>query len=109
VGLFDKKKRANAAAEEVAVYYSTPYGDTKDGKPKLFMLTRGDGVPFYPVFRSRESCQDGFERMNRAAYLLIEGSLKSVAETLRSIEQLKHAGIVIEPFSEHPVEFLPNS
>jgi len=38
----------------------------------------------------------------------MEGNLESVAETLRSIELLK-AGIVIEPFSEHPVEFVPNS
>jgi hypothetical protein len=109
VGLFDKKKQANAAADDVAVYYSTPFGETKDGKQKLFMLTRDDGVPFYPVFRSRESLTDFFERMNRAAYLIIEGNLESVADTLRSIVLLKRAGIVIEPFSEHPVEFLPNS
>jgi hypothetical protein len=104
VGLFEKKK----GPEEAAVYYSTPYGDTKDGKQKLFLLTR-DGAPFFPVFYSRESMMDFYERMNRAAYLIIEGNLKAVADTIRSIDPLKNAGIIIEPFSEHPVEIMPGS
>jgi hypothetical protein len=108
VGLFGKKKQAEEAPEDAAVYYSTPYGDTKDGKQKLFVLTR-DGVPFFPVFYSRESLMDCFERMNRAAYLIIEGNLKAVAESLRSIEPMKNTGIVIEPLSEHPVEIRPGA
>jgi hypothetical protein len=108
VGLFGKKKQAEEAAEDVAIYYSTPFGDTKDGKQKLFVLTR-DGVPFFPVFYSKESMTDGYERMGRAAYLIIEGNIKAVAESLRSIELLKNVGIVIEPFSTHPVEIMPGS
>lgn len=50
-----------------------------------------------------------YERMDRAAYLIIEGNLKAVADTIRSIEPLKNTGIVIEPFSEHPVEIMPGS
>jgi hypothetical protein len=50
-----------------------------------------------------------FERMNRGAYMILEGNIKAVADTLRSIDPLKSAGIVIEPFSEHPVEIMPNS
>jgi hypothetical protein len=37
-----------------------------------------------------------YERMDRAAYLIIEGNLKAVADTIRSIEPLKNAGIVIQ-------------
>ena len=102
--MFGKKKQP----EEVAVYYSTPFGDTKDGKQKLFMLTR-DGVSFFPVFYSKESMQGFYERMNRAAYMIIEGSISSVMDTMRSIDLMKNAGIVIEPFSEHPVEIMPDS
>jgi hypothetical protein len=109
VGLFGKKKQAEEAADDDDVYYSTPFGDTKDGKQKLFVLGSKSGVPFFPVFYSKESLTDCFERMNRAPYLIIEGNLKAVAESLRSIELLKNTGIVIEPFSEHPVEIMPDS
>jgi hypothetical protein len=47
--------------------------------------------------------------MNRGPHLIIEGNLKAVAESLRSIELMKNTGIVIEPFSEHPVEIMPDS
>jgi hypothetical protein len=57
VGLFEKKKQAEEGAGDVTVYYSTPFGDTKDGKQKLFLLAR-DGVPFFPVFYSRESMHE---------------------------------------------------
>jgi hypothetical protein len=108
VGLFKKKKQAEETAADVKVYYSTPFGDTKDGKQKLFLLQR-DGVMYVPVFYSRESIKEFYERMNRAAYLIIEGDIKSLMDTNRSIELLKNAGIVIEPLSEHPVEIAPNS
>jgi hypothetical protein len=39
--------------------------------------------------------------------MIIEGDIKGVMETTRSIELLKNAGIVIEPLSEHPVEIMP--
>jgi hypothetical protein len=108
VSLFNKKKQAGEAAGDVTVYYSTPFGDTKDGKQKLFVLAR-DGVQLFPVFYTRESLKDFYERMNRAAYLIIEGNIKSVMDTIRSIELMKNAGIVIEPFSEHPVEIMPDA
>jgi hypothetical protein len=66
-----------------------------------------DGVQYFPVFRSVESMKQFFERVNRAAYMIIEGDVKSVMETTRSIELLKNVGIVIEPLSSHPVEIWP--
>jgi hypothetical protein len=106
VGLFKKEKPAGAATTNDKVYYSTPFGDTKDGKQKLFLLGR-NGVQYFPVFRSVESMKEFYEKMNRAAYMIIEGDIKSVMETTRSIELLKNAGIVIEPLSENPVEIMP--
>lgn len=49
-----------------------------------------------------------YERMNRAAYMILEGDIKGVLETNRSIEVMKNVGIVIEPLSEHPVEIAPD-
>jgi hypothetical protein len=106
VGLFKKKKSTETAAAKDKVYYSTPFGDTKDGTQKLFLLGR-NGVQYFPVFRSVESMKEFYEKMNRAAYMIIEGDIKTVMETTRSIELLNNAGIVIEPLSENPVEIMP--
>jgi hypothetical protein len=51
VGLFKKKKQLETPPADSKVYYSTPFGDTKDGKQKPFLLER-DGVWYLPVFRS---------------------------------------------------------
>lgn len=89
------------------VYYSTPFGDTNDGRRQVFLLQR-DGVSYVPVFRSVESMQRFYTRMNRAAYMVIEGSVESVLETNRSIDLLRNAGVVIEPLSENPVVVTPD-
>ncbi len=79
MGLFRKKTHSAQAAGEAKVYYSTPFGDTKDGGQKLFLLGRGE-MKFFPVFRSRESR-----------------------------ELMKDVAIVIEPLGANPVEIMPNS
>ncbi|BBZ15097.1 hypothetical protein [Mycobacterium branderi] len=108
MSLFKRNKQTEPAAGDTKVYYSTPFGDTKDGKQKLFLLGR-DGMQFFPVFRSRESMIEFYERMNRAGYMILEGDIESVLETNRSIELMKNVGIVIEPLSEHPVEITPTA
>lgn len=95
-------------APDAKVYYSTPFGDTNDGKQQLFLLQR-DGVRYMPVFRSVESMKQFYERMNRAAYMILEGDVERVLETNRSIEHMKTVGIVIEPLSEHPIVIMPTS
>lgn len=95
-------------APDAKVYDSTPFGDTNDGKQQLFLLQR-DGVQYMPVFRSVDSMKQFYERMNRAAYMILEGDVERVLETNRSIEQMKTVGIVIEPLSEHPIVIMPTS
>ncbi|WP_096288106.1 hypothetical protein [Mycobacterium ahvazicum] len=104
MGLFRRKK----LPADAKVYYSTPFGDTKDGKQKPFLLER-DGVWFMPVFRSVDAMKAFYDRTNRAGYLILEGDVKTVLETNRSIELMKNVGIVIEPLSEHPVEITPDT
>ncbi|KUH95768.1 hypothetical protein [Mycobacterium sp. IS-3022] len=109
MGLFKKKKQSESTdSTDGKVYYSTPFGDTRDGQQKLFLLER-EGVRYLPVFRSVESMKEFYERMNRAAYMILEGDVKSVMETNRSIEMMTRVGIVIEPLSEHPVEIMPDA
>ncbi|OBG99042.1 hypothetical protein A5697_14725 [Mycobacterium sp. E3251] len=108
MGFFRKKSHSAQALSAEKVYYSTPFGNTKDGRQKAFLLGRGE-MQFFPVFRSRESLIDFFEKMNRAGYMILEGDVQSVLETNRSIELMKDVAIVIEPLSENPVEIMPNS
>lgn len=108
MGIFKRKHRAAKAAADGKVYYSTPFGDTKDGKRKLFLLER-DGVQLFPVFRSVASMREFYERMNRAAYIIIDGDIKGVMDANRAIDLMKNVGIVIEPLSEHPVEIMPGA
>lgn len=89
--LFRKKIRAIEAAPDSKVFYSTPFGDTKDGHKKVFIVDRG-GVQYFPVFRSAQSMNEFYDRMNRAAYMIIEGTLQSVIDTTRSIELMKTCG-----------------
>ncbi|MCK0173858.1 hypothetical protein [Mycolicibacterium sp. F2034L] len=103
---FFKRKRRDPAITDAKVYYSTPFGDTRDGGQKLFLLER-KGVKFLPVFHSVESMKEFYERMDRAAFMILEGSIQSVTEMNRSIEQMKAVGIVVEPLSENPVEIMP--
>ncbi|MFV8160763.1 hypothetical protein ACNQVK_01175 [Mycobacterium sp. 134] len=87
------------------VFYSTPFGDTKDGAQKVFLLERS-GVRYVPVFRSLDSMMEFYERVNRAAYMVLEGDVKSVMDTNRSIELMRGVGIVIDPFGA-PIEIPP--
>lgn len=103
----DSDEQVESDIADTRVYYSTPFGDTKDGGQKLFLLQR-DGVRYFPVFRSEESLKAFCEAMNRAAYMVLEGDLEGVMDTVRSIDLLKNAGIVIEPFGENPVEITPS-
>jgi SseB protein N-terminal domain len=107
VGLFKKKKQPAPNFSDAKVYYSTPFGDTKDGRQKPFLLER-DGVQYLPVFRSVESMKEFYERTNRAAYMILEGDVQRVLDTNRSFELMKRVGIVIDPLSEHPVEIMPD-
>jgi hypothetical protein len=103
-----QEEQPKAATANLSVYYSTPFGDTNDGEQKLFLLER-NGVRYMPVFRSVESMTEFYERMDRAAYAILEGDVESVMATTQSIELMKGVAVVIDPLSEHPVEILPDS
>lgn len=50
-----------------------------------------------------ESMKEFYARMNRAAYMVIEGGVQDVLNTNRSIDLMKDVGVVIEPLSDDPV------
>lgn len=111
MGLFKKKTTPPEPAPadaDTKVYYSTPFGDTNDGEQRPFLLGR-DGVQYMPVFRSVESMKEFYARMNRAAYMVLEGSVQSVLDTNSSIELMKDVGVVIEPLCGDPVVITPHA
>lgn len=88
------------------VFYSTPFGDTRDGQQQSFLLQR-QGTFFLPAFRSANSLRDFYERANRVAYMILEGDLADLMNTNSSLEPMREVGIVIEPLSPNPIYVMP--
>ncbi|OBF98674.1 hypothetical protein A5790_02785 [Mycobacterium sp. 852002-51152_SCH6134967] len=109
MSLFRKKKQSESPAPpDDRVYYSTPFGDTPDGRTMLFLLER-EGVRYMPAFRSVESMKEFYGRMNRAAYMVLEGDVQTLMDSNRSIELMRDVGLVIEPLSDNPVIIPPDN
>lgn len=81
------------------VFYSTPYGDHKDGKSRLFVLPAPDNTGYLPVFSSLERIKEFYENAGRCAYLVMEGTFLSFLETTSKInaEAPVKMGAVIDP------------
>ena len=98
---------ANINAKKT-VFYSTPFGEDKNGKPQLWVLkSERSNTVCYPVFLSKETCRDFLSAMGRAAFTIIEGDLKGALESLDAHPMLKEFGLVIEPNSNSPIEIGP--
>jgi len=63
------------------VFYSTPYGDHKDGNGRLFVLPASDDTGYLPVFSLLERIKEFYENAGRCAYLIMEGTFLSFLET----------------------------
>ena len=81
------------------VFYSTPYGDHKDGNSRLFVLPASDNTGYLPVFSSFERIKEFYENAGRCAYLIMEGTFLSFLETTSKInaEAPVKMGTVIDP------------
>lgn len=86
--------------EKETIYYSTPYGDCRDGSKKLFVLTKPDKSCYQPAFTSAERLMEFYERMGRVGYMIIEGTFSSLLEVTAKINAGKapvKLGVVIDP------------
>lgn len=84
---------------KATVYYSTPYGDHKDGKSRLFALRAEDDTGYFPVFSSPERMQEFYEKVGRCGYLMIEGTFLSFLETTSKVNATAPVkmGAVVDP------------
>jgi hypothetical protein len=81
------------------VFYSTPFGDHKDGNGRLFALPASDNTGYLPVFSSLDRIKEFYENAGRCGYLIIEGTFLSFLETTSKINSAAPVkmGAVIDP------------
>lgn len=97
-GLLDDNSFLKAFGK-AKIFYSTPYGDHKDGGGRLFVLPAPDNTGYLPVFTSLEKIKEFYEKAGRCAYLIMEGTFLSFLETASKINAKAplRMGTVIDP------------
>lgn len=81
------------------VFYSTPFGDHKDGSKRLFLLPGPDRTGYLPVFTSTETLTAFYEQLGRVNNVIMNGPFISVLETTAgvNVKAPVKMGICIEP------------
>ncbi|TGL45183.1 SseB family protein [Leptospira perdikensis] len=98
-GLLDDKSFLSSFGK-VKVFYSTPFGDHKDGSSRLFVLPAPDKTAYLPVFTSTERAMEFYNEAGRLGFLLMEDSFVSFLETTKKINEGNtpiKLGAVIDP------------
>ena len=93
---------------EATVYYSTPFGDDRLGRTQLWVLSNRDNdLRHYPAFTSKAECNRFLASIGRYGFLIIEGDLRTLLDSLDSHEALTPLGVVIDPHTENPIAIDP--
>lgn len=105
--LLDRFKNKEIGGDEllrglgsVKVFYSTPFGDHKDGGTRVFLLKGPDGTGYNPVFSSAERLQEFYNNVGRVTYMIMEATFLSVLETTKSVNENGapvRMGLIIDP------------
>ena len=98
-GLLDDKSFLSSFGK-VKVFYSTTFGDHKDGGSRLFLLPAQDKTAYLPVFTSIKRAMEFYEKAGRVGFAILEGSFTSFLETTKKINEGKtpiKLGAVIDP------------
>ena len=85
---------------KIKVWYSTPFGDHKDGGSRLFLIPGPDNTGYLPLFSTQERAVEFFEKTGRAGYLLIYSEFREVLITNREVNQGKtpvKIGAIVDP------------
>lgn len=96
---------------EAIVYYSTPFGEDREGRTQLWVLSnRENPLKHYPAFTSKAECNRFLAGIGRqGGFVIIEGDLRSLLDSLDSHEALMPLGVVIDPHTEHPIALDPGT
>ena len=85
---------------KIKVWFSTPFGDHKDGGTKLFLIPGPDDTGYLPLFSTQERAVEFFEKTGRAGYLLIHSEFCEVLKTNREVNEGKtpvKIGAIVDP------------
>ena len=63
------------------VYYTTPFGDHKDGSQKLFAIPASENTGYIPVFLSEAVMKEHYEAVGRENYLILAAPFISIVQT----------------------------
>ena len=93
---------------EATVYYSTPFGEDRAGRTRLWVLSNHDNdQKHYPAFTSKAECNRFLASIGRYGFPIIEGDLRTLLDSLDSHEALASLGVVIDPQSDNPIAIDP--
>ena len=85
---------------KIKLWYSTPFGDHKDGGSRLFLIPGPDNTGYLPLFSTDERAREFFEKTGRAGYVLMYSEFHEVLVTTRKInngESPVKMGAIIDP------------
>ena len=85
---------------KIKVWFSTPFGDHKDGGTRLFLIPGPDDTGYLPLFSTQERAVEFFEKTGRAGYLLIHSEFCEVLKTNREVNEGKtpvKIGAIVDP------------
>lgn len=81
------------------VFYSTPFGDHKDGGQRVFLLPGPNKTGYHPVFSSQERLMEFYGKAGRVGYVIMKGPFASVVDTTNksNVKAPIKMGIIIDP------------
>ena len=85
---------------KIKVWFSTPFGDHKDGGTRLFLIPGPDDTGYLPLFSTQERAVEFFEKTGRAGYLLIHSEFCEVLKTNRKVNEGEtpvKIGAIVDP------------
>ena len=85
---------------KIRLWYSTPFGDHKDGGSRLFLVPGPDNTGYLPLFSTEERAREFFEKAGRAGYILMYSDFHGVLVTTRNInngDSPVKIGAIIDP------------
>lgn len=87
---------------KLEILYTTPAGDTKDGKQKFFLIPGPQPTAYMPLFLNEAEIKEFYDKAGRGPFLILKGTLKDLVEV--GIKQNKEDkmnfkyGYMIDPF-----------
>ena len=80
-------------------FYSTPFGEKKDGSKAFFVLQGPDKTGYLPIFSNTDRAKEYFEKAERAGYILMENTFHDILVTAKKANEKAPVklGVIVDP------------